>query len=219
MSDTAWQELRAYDYPAYISGIFAPNDKRQAIWAVFALHTELSRIASLVKEPMLGLIRLQWWRDEIAGTPRTPLTKLLAQLQLPEDSLLAMINAHEADFEQIEHLDHAAQAFMPLFQLQAKILNSADAEIESLARACGLAFLILRHRLDEYLQQPAKQEALALFNDLPTLPKPLAIYAKLTKAMLQSYPATPSHLRLVWKALTHAMRPSHGGKAMAGNRR
>jgi phytoene synthase len=54
----------------YLSVLYAPEDKREALLALYAFDAEISRIRDLISEPMPGEIRLQWWRDAIsAATP------------------------------------------------------------------------------------------------------------------------------------------------------
>jgi 15-cis-phytoene synthase len=61
------ETLRDLDRGRYIAALFAPGEKREALAAVSAYRAELARIPALVKEPMAGEIRLQWWRDVIGG--------------------------------------------------------------------------------------------------------------------------------------------------------
>jgi phytoene/squalene synthetase len=98
--------LRSHDRNRYLATLFAPDDKRAALTALYAFHVELGRIRSLVSDPQIGLIRLQWWRDTIESVyqgedPDHPLAKILApairEHKLPEAALLAMITAHEFD--------------------------------------------------------------------------------------------------------------------------
>ncbi len=49
------------------AAMFAPEDRREHLFALIALNVELSRIPETVTEPMLGEIRLQWWEDAIAA--------------------------------------------------------------------------------------------------------------------------------------------------------
>lgn len=44
---------------------YAPVTERVRLGAIFAVQSELRRIPQLVKEPPLGEIRLQWWREAL----------------------------------------------------------------------------------------------------------------------------------------------------------
>lgn len=59
-------ELRAVDYDAYLLSLFAPRKVREGLWALFLFSHEISKTRDMVTDTNLGLIRLQWWRDEIA---------------------------------------------------------------------------------------------------------------------------------------------------------
>ncbi len=67
-------EARAHDHDRYLCALFAPRDVRPALHVLTVFSTEVARVAESVSEPMLGEIRLQWWRDTIAelfdGKPR-----------------------------------------------------------------------------------------------------------------------------------------------------
>ncbi len=58
--------LKAADYDRYLLGFFAPKAVREGVWALYLLNHEIARTRSMVTDTNLGLIRLQWWRDEIA---------------------------------------------------------------------------------------------------------------------------------------------------------
>ena len=64
---------RAADYDRYLSALFAPVGSREALFALIAFNHEIARIPEAVSEPMLGRIRLQWWREVVeavyAGAP------------------------------------------------------------------------------------------------------------------------------------------------------
>lgn len=105
LSDCA-RLLRRYDYDRFLTGLFAPADRREALYAVYAFNLEIARTREAVSEPMLGQIRLQWWREAIeeifAGRARRhevvePLAKAVSDLGLPRDDFDRLIDAREAD--------------------------------------------------------------------------------------------------------------------------
>jgi phytoene synthase len=59
--------VRRADADRYLSVLYAPEDKRDALLALYAFDAEISRIRDLISEPMPGEIRLQWWRDVLAA--------------------------------------------------------------------------------------------------------------------------------------------------------
>lgn len=62
--------LREADRDRYLSVLYAPEDKRGALAALYAFNAEIARIRDLVHEPLPGEVRLQWWRDLINGEER-----------------------------------------------------------------------------------------------------------------------------------------------------
>ena len=66
--------VKRYDRDRWFCSLFAAESRREDLFALYAFNTELARVAEKVSEPMLGDIRLQWWREAIdgiyAGTPR-----------------------------------------------------------------------------------------------------------------------------------------------------
>ena len=75
--------IRKTDADRLLLAELAPAGRRPALWALAAFNWEVARIPERVSEPMLGMIRRQWWRDawvEIAdGRPRRhPVAEALA---------------------------------------------------------------------------------------------------------------------------------------------
>jgi NADH dehydrogenase [ubiquinone] 1 alpha subcomplex assembly factor 6 len=59
-------EVRRSDYERYLLSLVAPSASRPTLWAILALNAELGRIPDQVSQPVLGQMRLAWWRDAIA---------------------------------------------------------------------------------------------------------------------------------------------------------
>lgn len=102
-------ELKAADYDRYLLGFFAPRAVREGVWALYLLNHEIARTRSMVTDTNLGLIRLQWWRDEIArlydgrGCGNIPVLSTLApyveRYGLKQDYFDQVIYAREFDLE------------------------------------------------------------------------------------------------------------------------
>jgi NADH dehydrogenase [ubiquinone] 1 alpha subcomplex assembly factor 6 len=102
------EQVRQQDYDHYLCGLFAPEEARAGIYALYAFNAEIARTPELVSEPLLGRIRLQWWRDAIAaayegGGPHHQVVQALAQaiarFALPREEFDAMLGAREAEVE------------------------------------------------------------------------------------------------------------------------
>ncbi|MBV8399174.1 MAG: squalene/phytoene synthase family protein, partial [Acetobacteraceae bacterium] len=96
--------VRRHDPDRFLTSLFAPADKRDALFALYAFDYELARARDAVSEPYLALIRLQWWRDVVEGAPRRhevaePLGEAIAAGQLARPDLLAILDAREMEAE------------------------------------------------------------------------------------------------------------------------
>ncbi len=60
-------DLRAQNPDRYLATLFAPPTCRKSLIALYAFDHEIARAQWTVREPMAGLIRLQWWQDVIDG--------------------------------------------------------------------------------------------------------------------------------------------------------
>src|SRR5258708_12399422 len=54
--------VRHHDRDRYQTALFAPARRREALLALYAFNYEIARVRETVTQPMLGQIRLQWWR-------------------------------------------------------------------------------------------------------------------------------------------------------------
>ncbi len=96
--------VRRNDPDRFLTALFAPAERREALFALYAFNHELARAREVVSEPMLALIRLQWWREVVEGARRRhevagPLGAALDSGTLDRDDLAAMIAAREVEVE------------------------------------------------------------------------------------------------------------------------
>ncbi|MDQ6432941.1 phytoene/squalene synthase family protein [Mesorhizobium sp. LHD-90] len=61
------ERVRDADYDRYLSVLYAPPDRREALLSLYAFNAEIAGIRDKVREALPGEVRLQWWRDVIAG--------------------------------------------------------------------------------------------------------------------------------------------------------
>lgn len=101
--------MRKGDRDRYLVLLFSPATARADLAAIAAFNLELARAASDLSESMMGLIRLQWWREALeeiraGGAVRQhPVAQQLAVATrthaLPIDRMVAMVAAREAELE------------------------------------------------------------------------------------------------------------------------
>ena len=101
-------ELRAHDRDRYLTCLFAPAECRLDLFALLAFNLEVARTAEAVSEPMIGQIRLQWWRESLegiyAGSPRRhevveALGQAVARHDLPCAPFERLIDGREHDLD------------------------------------------------------------------------------------------------------------------------
>lgn len=136
--------VRGHDADRYLISMFAPADRRADLWALFAFNYEIAKTRDVVSDTMLGLIRLQWWRDAIAGVYEgktvpehevlKPLATAIERYKLPREHFDKLIYAREFDLEGVspenmEGLIHYADfTTTPLLCLAVQICGEALGE-------------------------------------------------------------------------------------------
>lgn len=151
------RSVRDADPDRYFTALFAPAAQRPALFALYAFNHEVARIAETVREPMLGAIRLEWWRETVEGAgkgaPRNHevargLAALFAAHAVPPALLEGIIAARAfdasaerfADFATLEdHIDATGGALM---RAAAMILGGDPGIVRPAALAYGLAGLL-----------------------------------------------------------------------------
>jgi NADH dehydrogenase [ubiquinone] 1 alpha subcomplex assembly factor 6 len=151
------QIVRDNDYDRYLSVLFAPKEKRAALFALYAFNYEVAKTAETVSDPTLGQIRLQWWREAVegiyGGTPRRhevvlALHQAVTGCGLPRAAFDRLIDARENDLVAVpfatlpEFEDYAAATSGGLMRLAAHILGASEPEKDR-ARPLGIAYAIV----------------------------------------------------------------------------
>jgi phytoene synthase len=98
--------VRRHDPDRFLTALFAPPGKRETLLTLYAFNHELARAREVASEPMIALMRLQWWREVVEGAPRrhdvaTPLSAALDSGALSTAELLALIDAREIECEPV----------------------------------------------------------------------------------------------------------------------
>lgn len=153
--------VRNHDPDRFLSTLFAPVDRREALFAVYAFAHETGKTAQVVSEPAVGMIRLQWWRETVEDLAvgrvrRHPVAEALADAiethGLNRDWLLRAIDARERDLEPEPPQDMAALAahvravHEPVFALAFEALDAGGAgeAAATAGTAWGLAHVCRR---------------------------------------------------------------------------
>ncbi len=121
------QEVRRYDRDRFATALFAPADRREDLLALYAFNVEVARVRETVTEPMMGRIRLQWWRETLEG-----LRDGEAGTKVPiADALGAAIRRHDLPAEPFERLIDAREGDLDDEPVQSLQQMEAYAEATS----------------------------------------------------------------------------------------
>jgi len=159
-------EIRKNDYERYFCALFA-KDKRDDLFRLYAFNNEIAKIYDVVSEPMLGHIRLTWWREatqEIYSDGKTrehEVVDALAELvnnhpNLKKEDFLKLIEAREKDFDEnsfetVKELEeYCASTSAKLLEMVADILEVDRAP----AKDIGIAWAILGILRSSYINIP-----------------------------------------------------------------
>ncbi len=147
--------VRAADKDRFLTTLFAPAEHRNALIALYAFNVEIARVREVVREPVAGEIRLQWWSDVLSGVGRgevaahpvaAALLASIACYRLPPERFKALIEARRFDLYDepmatLADLEaYADGASASLIALAAQILAAGgEPDIGALSHHAGLA--------------------------------------------------------------------------------
>lgn len=151
--------VRAHDFTRYASTLFVPAPDRRSLLALFAFNVEICRVYTQVSQPLPGEIRLQWWRDMLAGQAHdgvegnpvaAELLLAIRSHRLPVERLSRLIEEHQFDLYNDPMPTMAAlegyltDTCSALFSLAAAVMGPPSSEVEHLARHAGLTMGIVQ---------------------------------------------------------------------------
>jgi 15-cis-phytoene synthase len=145
--------VRAGDKDRWLASLFAPADRRAHLHALYAFNLEVARVRDLAREPMAGEIRLQWWREALAGTRpgeaaanpvAAALLETIARHGLAQQTLLDLIEARAFDLynDAMPTLEafagYGRRTASGLIALAARVLD--DRAVADVAGTAGVAY-------------------------------------------------------------------------------
>jgi len=148
---------RAADHDRYLCALFAPPEARGALFALILFNAEIARVREAVSEPMLGRIRLQWWREAIDGMYQgrdrrhevaTPLGEAIRAHHLTRSYFDRLIEAREMDLvetppETMAALEtYAEESAAPLVSLAFEAVGADADAFADLARHTGIGWAL-----------------------------------------------------------------------------
>lgn len=147
------RQVRDFDNDRFLASLFADDAVREDLFALYAFNLELSKIRETVSEPMIGRMRLQFWRDAvpgvISGAPpahavAAPLATCVGRAGITEEELSRIINARETDMDDLPPKDLAAledyaQATSSALMVMAlRVLGEDPATYSDALRSAGI---------------------------------------------------------------------------------
>ena len=118
MSRTAIAAMIKVGDPDRFAAARLAGDRAWRLHALYAFNLEVARIPAAVSVPLLGEIRLQWWRDVVdeifdGKPPRKhevvePLAHVIREASLPRAPFIALLDARAQDVHGLALPDHDA---------------------------------------------------------------------------------------------------------------
>jgi len=140
--------VQRHDPDRFFTALFAPPARRETLFRLYAVNHELARAREVVSNPMLALIRLQWWREVAEGARRRhevagPLGEALDDGRLLRADILQMIEGREAEVEAVPDLAafkaYVSSAYGSVAVAAGRALGGGGPSLEAL-RALGAAY-------------------------------------------------------------------------------
>ena len=150
-------EVRRLDHDRFLCALFAPEAEREDLFALYAFNQEVARIREAVNEPLIGHMRLQWWRDAMdaiyAGdAPRhhaaLGLAEAVRRHGLTRAHFDRLIEARADDLDDNAPLDTAAlvayaeETSATLTALSLEVLGQRDGVAGEAGRNVGIAWAL-----------------------------------------------------------------------------
>lgn len=138
----------------YYSFLFLPQERRQAIMALYAFCREVDDVVDECNDVSIASTKLTWWRQEVervaTGNPQHPvglaLKKVAPSINLPKEQLLEIIDGMEMDLQQSRYLDfkglslYCYRVASVVGLLAAEIFGYRERQTQKYAHDLGMAF-------------------------------------------------------------------------------
>ena len=152
------ETVRRLDHDRFLTTLLAPAEQRAKLVALYAFNAEIARVREMVSEPMLGQIRLQWWRETIEafanGETRgheaaEALLSAFGSEEIDSEDLIRLIDARERDLEDepfetmADLIAYCEATSSNLMAAAAKGLSPAKADqATEILKSAGIAFAL-----------------------------------------------------------------------------
>lgn len=184
------QLVRAQAKDDFLAALFAPADRRPYLFALYAFALEIGRVGAVAREPMAGMIRLQWWIEALSGLRATEAAASPVMIALEDASrqtavaltpLVAAVEARQAAL----HGGSAAGAASAIFAMAAGFLG-VDADVGAAADAAAQAVTFAAAPRDPAKARSGYAAFRALLSSLPERALPAFLPVSLVPLRLRS---------------------------------
>ena len=154
--DLVEAHVRRLDKDRWLAGLYAPEEQRRHLYALYAFSAEIGRIRDLVSDPLPGEIRARWWIDTLTGERReegaahpiaAALLDTIDRFSLPVADFECLVEARVFDLydEAMPDLaaleDYCRDTSATLIRLAARVLaDGRDLGVDEVAAHAGVAY-------------------------------------------------------------------------------
>lgn len=169
--------LRQADADRHLATLYAPAGRREALAALYLFNAEIATIRDRARAPLPGEMRIQWWREALAGGEdaaaghpvAAALAGVIARHRLPADAFERYLDARVFDLYddpmpgRAELEGYCGETACAIIQIAALVLDPAEAPSFSEAAGhagcaqaiAGLLMLLPLHRARGQCYVPA----------------------------------------------------------------
>jgi len=155
--DYCADRVRRFDRDRFLTATFCPPDRRPDLLALYAFNIEIAGVREMVSEPLLGHIRIQWWRDALGGIydgdppPHQvagPLSRAVRRHRLERDHFEKLLTTRAQDLENLQPptmqaLEAYADATSAtITQLALRVLGAGAGAAPEAGRHVGIAWAL-----------------------------------------------------------------------------
>jgi phytoene synthase len=143
--------VREADKDRFLSALFAPAARRDALFALYAFHVEIARIPRMAREPFAAAIRLQWWRDALGGErPGESAAHPVAAALIDAIETYQVSPAPLIDYLDVQRAiafgESGPDTDAAIFLVAAQLLGATDPSLALAANHAGAAYVLAVER-------------------------------------------------------------------------
>jgi phytoene synthase len=195
------------------SRFVADAGARADLVALYSLDNELAAVGRKVRDPLVGEMRLAWWREALEGLITTGATRGHAVLEalkaarLPMDTIAGLpdryidaLDPTDDDEALLARIDETDGVVMALAALRLH----PDARVEQVADAARALHLARADHADKAAVRAVLMRGAGALAALPTAAFPAVAHAALAKAYAGGGKPGPlgKRLRMTWAVMT-----------------